>query len=448
MHPFHIGRHTLRLVAVAGALCSLTSLGLCDEVVMRDGTIHTGKVVSRSRRTVQIDTEIHGISTRLELDRRLIKSIVIGEDTGADADTDADTDAESGTPGAAPSIPAVPTLSEPVEKQDQVMKRDGYNLILEVPLKGTFGQDIYPLGVADSLEWAVDHGVTDVVFRINSGGGEVWCAMDMVEIMNQYRGKVKMHMLIESSISASIWPSFTCDTITMCPGSDFGGAVVYTHAQTGSAEVDLKMNSIWAAKLESAADANGYSGYLVRAMMLSSAAVYAYKGEDGSWEFSDNLEGLPANYEVIDGPDTVLTLTAKQAIKYGLVDAMKEGNTLDEFAKIHGIEKWDNAGDIGYELVEKDVEKSKRLRDRLQATIASFNTEVAIIGDRKYVSGVGSSLQTMRRHLGTFKRLMRDADEMHMPSIIDSLGEKIDVTYWENEIETRMAELRRILRGP
>lgn len=436
MKSSHFGRTALRIAAIAGALCALTSLSQGDEVILRDGTVHTGKVVSNTRRSVKIDTEVHGISTRLEIDRRRIKSVVIGETNSTPVVAD---------PGSA--APAIPSVSEPVEQENKVLKRDGYNLILEVPLKGTFGKDIYPLGVAESLEWAVDNGVTDVVFRINSGGGEVWCAMDMVEIMNQYRGKVKMHMLIESSISASIWPSFTCDTITMCPGSDFGGAVVYTHTKTGSAEVDLKMNSIMAAKLESAADANGHSGYLVRAMMLSAAAVYAYQ-EDGEWKLSDTLDGLPANYEVIDGPDTVLTLTAKQAIKYGLVDAMKDGNTLEEFAKLHGIEKWDNAGTIGYELVERDVEKSKRLRDRLLATITGFYHELAVASDRNRVSSVGSSLQTMRRHLGTYKRLMRDADEMHMPSIIESFDEAIDVTYWESEIETRMAELRRILRGP
>jgi len=424
----------LSIIAAAGALCAVASLGIGDEIIMRDGTVHQGDIVTQDRRTVTMDTEVHGISTRLEIDRRRIKSIVISDD-------------EVTTPAQTESMPSAPSISEKKEDQSKVLKRDGYNLILEVPLKGTFGQDIYPLGVAHSLEWAKETGVTDVVFRINSGGGEVWCAQDMVEIMNEYRGEFKMHMLIESAISASIWPSFNCDTITMAPGSDFGGAVVY-RMNTGSAEVDKKMNSIWANKLASAAEANGHLGMLVPAMIVSDNAVYAYKDSNGEWAFSDTTEGLPSGYETIDGPDTILTLTQKQAIKYGLVHGLEDGNSLADFAKLHGIEKWDDAGDFGRETVNKDVEDCKRIRDRLEATITGFYRESAILGDRNYVSTYGSSLQTMRRAIGQYKRLIRQAEEMHMPSILDSFEEAIDTTFWENEIETRMAELRRLRRGP
>jgi len=424
-------------MAIAGAICALSALALGDEVILRDGTVYTGTIVSKTRRVIQIDTTIHGISTRLKVDRRQIKSITEGETPS----TSDETPAILSTP-----TPTLPKVSEPTENPNKVLKRKGYNLLMEVPLKGTFGKDIYPLAIADSLEWAVKHGVTDVVFRINSGGGEVWAAMDMVQIMNEYRGKVKMHMLVESAISASIWPTLTCDTITMAPGSDFGGAVVYTHNSTGSAEVDLKMNGIWAAKLESAADANGYSGYIVRAMMLSKAAVYAYQ-KDGQWVLSDTTEGIPSNYETIDSPDTVLTLTANQAIKYGIVKAMPDGKSLEDFAKAQGIEKWDSAGEIGDTIVERDVKKSKRLRDQLTAVVNGFRVETAAASKRQYVSTLGSSLQTMRKELGTYKRLMKQAKAMHMPSIIDSFDEAIDVDFWENEIETRMAELRRMRRN-
>ncbi len=432
MHIKRARRSTFNIIALAGALCAAATFTLGDEVVMRDGTVHSGKVVSRNRRTVTIDTEIHGISTRLDLDRRHVKSIVISDEELTTPATVNTTD-----------TPTIPNLRAEKEDENKVLKRDGYNLVLEVPLEGTFGQDIYPLGVANSLEWAKNAGVTDVVFRINSGGGEVWCAMDMVELMNKYRGDFKMHMLIESAISASIWPSFTCDTITMCPGSDFGGAVGYTQNATGSAEVDLKMNSIMSAKLESAADANGHSGYLVRAMILSEAAVYAYQGADGEWILANSTEGLPDGYETIDGPNSVLTLTAKQAIKYGIVDAMTDGRTLEEFCKVQGIEKWDNAGEFGHETVQKDVEKCKRVRDQLVASINGFYTEMAYYAGARTFRSAGSALQDMKKHLGTYKRLIRDAEEMHMPSILDSFEKAIDVTYYQNWIDDEQADLRR-----
>lgn len=432
---------SLRLAAIAGALCALTAFASGDEVIMRDGTVHTGTIVSKTRRTVEIDTTVHGISTRLKIDRRKVKSIVESE-----ANSPATTTASPGTTET-PAI-SLPAATEPAEETNKVLKRDGYNLIMEVPLKGGFGEEIYPGGVADSFEWAKENGVTDVVFRINSGGGALWCANDIVSIMKDYKGEFKMHMLIESAISASIWPSFTCDTITMAPGSDFGGAVGYTMNNTGSAEVDLKMNSIMSAKLESGADANGHSGYLVRAMILSSASVYAFK-EGGEWVFSDTLEGLPAGYETIDGPESVLTLTAKQAIKYGIVDAMPTGKTLEEWAEVQGIDQWDSAGDIGTEIFEKSASKSKRLQDRLTTTLRAFGVERAYLGDTQYIMTRGSTLQKMKKLLGTYRRLLKEADRLHMPSITSGFADAIDIGYWEQEIETLMADLRRIRRrGP
>ena len=431
-------RTCINLIAIAGALLATASMSLGDEVILRDGTIHTGKVVSQNRRTVIIDTELHGISTRLNLDRRTVKSIVISDDPLPTA--------PSATPSSSPSLPSIPSIASAEEEDEsRVLKRDGYNLVLEVPLKGTFGQDIYPLGIAKSLEYAKEVGVTDVVFRINSGGGEVWCATDMVEIMNEYRGEFKMHMLIESAISASIWPSFTCDTITMVPGSDFGGAVVY-RMSTGNLEVDKKMNSIYANKLSSAAEANGHEGILVPAMIVSDNAVYAYKDENGEWAFTDNAEGLTGGYEVIDGPDTILTLRHSEAKKYGLAYTLEEGRSLEEFCEVHGIEKWDNAGDFGHEAVDEAVEDCKRIRDRLEATIAGFRTGQVDFNNAQYIRYAGSALNDMNKYLGQYKRLLKDAEEMHMPSIVDSFGEAIDVTYWQNWIQDTKRDLRNRFR--
>ena len=435
--------HAFKLAAIAGALCALSSLALGDEVIMRDGTVHSGTIVSKTRRVVEIDTKIHGISTRLKLDRRRIKSIKTGDD------------APSTLPTApkiidSPSIPTPASVNEVAEDTTKVLKREGYNLIMEVPMNGGFGEGIYPAGVADSLKWAKENQVTDVVFRINSPGGKIWCSNDIVTIIKEYDDEFKMHMLIESAISASIWPSFACDTITMTPGSDFGGAVVYSMNSTGSAEVDKKMNGIRAAKLETTADAKGHETLLVKAMTLSEASIYAYQ-QGGEWHFSNTTEGLPSDYETIDGPDTVLTLTAKQAFKYGLVDAMPNGKSLEEWAKVHNIEKWDSAGDIGTEIFEKAVKKSARLEDRLNATIRGFNTERAYLStDKQTVATRGATLNAMKKHLGTYKRLIKEAKELSMPSIVDGYyAEAIDVTFWEAEIKTLQADLRRIIRmGP
>ena len=274
---------TLKIAAIAGALCAIGSLALGDEIILRDGTVHTGTIVTQNRRSVEIDTTVHGISTRLKIDRRNVKSIVRGDTHTTPATTT--------TPAANPST-ILPSITAPAEDNLKVLKREGYRLIMEVPLKGGFGKEIYPAGIGESFKWAKENGVTDVVLRINSGGGEIWCSNDIVTLIKEYDDDFDTHMLIESAISASIWPSFACDTITMTPGSDFGGAVVYMMTNTGSAEVDKKMNGIRAAKLETTADANGHESLLVKAMTLSEASIYAYQ-DDGEWLFSGSTDGLP-----------------------------------------------------------------------------------------------------------------------------------------------------------
>lgn len=429
-----------RLCTLAGlALAAITSHAMGDQVVMRDGSVYDGTIVSETRRTIVIDTEIHGISTRMTLDIGDILKVTKSEDMPDDADLDMEADGSD--------LLTIPSRKSEASSETKVLKREGYQLLLEVPLSGTFGQDIYPLSVADSLEWAKESGVTDIVFRINSPGGEVWAAQDLVAVMERFSDDFTYHMLIEHAISASIWPSFWSSSISMAPGADFGGAVVYSTNETGSAEVDKKMTSIMASKLGSAAEANGHSRHLVQAMMLSEAAVYAYK-DRGEWVITNSLEGLPKGYETIDGPDTVLTLTTDQASRYGIATAL-ESKSLDAFAAANGIEKWDSAGDMGHELAEDANEKCKRLRDRLTATITSFYADYADYGATNRIAIRGAAMQSMKRHMGTYKRIMSQADEMEMPSIVDGYENAIDVVFWENEIETNLARLRRYKRmGP
>ncbi len=430
-----------RLCTLAGlALASITSLALADQVILRDGTVYEGTIISETRRSIVIDTEVHGISTRMTLDINEILKVTKSEDM-EDAE-DLEVEAEGS------DLLTIPTRSSEEESEEvEVLKREGYQLLMEIPLSGTFGQDIYPLSVADSLEWAKSRGVTDIVFRINSPGGEVWAAQDLVAVMERFSDDFTYHMLIEHAISASIWPSFWSSSISMAPGADFGGAVVYSTNETGSAEVDKKMTSIMASKLGSAAEANGHSRHLVQAMMLSEAEVYAYK-DDGEWVLTNSKDGLPKGYETIDGPDTVLTLTTEQAARYGIVKAL-ESKSLDAFAAANGIEKWDSAGEIGHELAADANEKCKRLRDRLTATITSFYADYADYGATNRISIRGAAMQSMKRHMGSYKRIMSQAEEMEMPSIVDGYENAIDVVFWENEIETNLARLRRYKRmGP
>lgn len=435
-------RSALTALLAGGVIALSTAFASADQVLMRDGTVYDGKVVSQTRREVVIDTSINGISTRLTLDRRLIQNVTMGDVSPA---SDTPQTAPGGNPGMtpAPSIGA-PVVNSAASEAKTTLKRDGVDLIVEIPMNGTFGQDIYPLSIANGLAWAKEQGATDIVFRMNSPGGEVWAAEEIVEIMASYSGSFRYHALIEHAISATIWPAFNCDTITMAPGGTFGGAVVFRRTGTGAAEVDKKMTSIMAAKLAASAEAKGHSKALVMTMMIPEEAAYAVQ-RGGVWTVTGEKPADGDSFETIDGTDTILTLTADQAGKYGIVSTIPNRD-ISAFAETQQFLVWDHHDETTNEMAAKANEQCKRLRSELLGTIQSFYREQGISNNRNDIAGYGSSVQNMNSQLGRYKILLRRAEDLQMAAIVDSFEQAIDVPFWETEIRTRMSDIQKMRR--
>lgn len=436
-------RSSMTALLAGGVIALSAAFASADQVLMRDGTVYDGKVVSQTRREVVIDTSINGISTRLTLDRRLIQNVTMGE---VSPSSDTPQTAPAGNPGMTP-VPSIgsPIVNSAASEAKTTLKRDGVDLIVEIPMNGTFGQDIYPLSIADGLEWAKEQGATDIVFRMNSPGGEVWAAEAIVEIMAKYSGSFRYHALIEHAISATIWPAFNCDTITMAPGGTFGGAVVFMIKDTGAAEVDKKMTSIMAAKLAASAEAKGHSKALVMTMMIPEEAAYAVQ-RGGVWTVTDELPTGSEVYETIDGTDTVLTLTADQAGKYGIVSTIPNRD-ISAFAESQQFLVWDHHAEETNAIAKKANDQCKRLRAELMGTIMSFFRERVTVSGTNNIGSAGSAYQNMKTQLGRYKVLMRRAESLHMATIVSAFEEVIDVPYWENEIARQQREIQRIRRS-
>lgn len=440
-----------RGIAAALALAAGTAASNADIVTLRDGTVYEGTVLSQTRRSVTIETYINRVRTVVTLEMWRVRQVTEDDATKVENLIAADGDEGDGN-----VTDADDDRGSDAESDDQApafARHDGYAYILEVPLKGTFGQHIYPKPVAACLEWAVANGVTDVVFRIDSPGGEVWAAQKIVEIMRRHEDKLRYHMLIESAISASIWPSFNCHTISMAPGADFGGAVVFRQTGTGSVEVDKKLTSIYAAKLGTSAEAKGHAAALSRAMMISEAEVYAYrrKGSRGDWKITGDadLAKSPGNeWEMVDGPDTVLTLTTKQAAKYGLVTELND-REIESLATAVDIGPFDYAGDVGMDLSEKWSDRSQRMRDRILTTFKALIAEYARSqggGDFRMVNG---AIINGRKELARLRRYLRDAEDLEMETIIESFEDFIDLDEIQDDFERRERDVDQIrYRGP
>ena len=91
-----------------------------------------------------------------------------------------------------------------------------------------------------------------------------------------------------------------------------------------------KAESFVRAAFQRAAEANGYPPLLLKAMVTMQIEVYRVRNlETGQYEFfeGDSLPKDPNQYDVkgaeeIDGKDELLTLTAPQALEYGIARAV------------------------------------------------------------------------------------------------------------------------------
>jgi len=217
---------------------------------------------------------------------------------------------------------------------------------VHIPIIGEFGDDVAAEGVEKALDHASRSGIRHVVFTMESPGGYVAVADQIQKAMAKHDDKLEYHCLIKQAISASVWIVYASDTIHILDGGSVGGAVVYsTSFETGNAEVDAKMNSIIAADLTAKAQAKKHPSQLVKPMILAEATLYAWQGAGGKVQLSTTKPSGIVDFLIEDTKDTVLTLTAEQAIGVGFAKRHEGGH--EALGKALGLEGWKRSSDYG-----------------------------------------------------------------------------------------------------
>lgn len=299
-------------------LFALAALALvaraADMVYFNDGRILIGEVLKETDDEVEAKGTIDGVAMHSTFKRSQIASVI--KDTKRK-----------------------PTSIVKTDPKDEESKGD----FLIVPLKGEFGTDIYPLGVINAMDWCIKHKVPQIVFVIDSPGGFVWAAEYMAEKMAEKDASLTFTTVIDSAISASVWPAFASDKLFVTPSATFGGAVVYSVTNTGAAEVDTKMNSILAAKVGAMAQSNGHSAALARAMMLPGSPAYAVQ-KDGRWIITDEAQNGRDGATSLN-KNGIITLTAQECVRYGIAGQIPDSSAATIAAALGENKK--SAGDAG-----------------------------------------------------------------------------------------------------
>lgn len=400
-------------VIVFGILAGALVARADDMIYFSDGRILMGQILKETDDEVEAKGTIAGVEFHSTFHKSQVASIIRNV------------------------APRSPAKVEP-DVKDETASGD----FLIVPLKGTFGDDIYPLGLINAMDWAVKNKVKRIVMVIDSPGGYVWASRYMADKMKEYDNKLNFTMVIENSISASIWPTFASDDIFITPGGTFGGAVVYKMTNTGSAEVDMKMNSILAAEVAAMAEKHGHSGAVARAMMLSGQEVWAVPSGKGYKLVSTKPSEDRGVNQLSAGQ--VFTLTGTDCVTYGIAGAIPDTS---ESSISHALGDLKSAGDQGEKFMKNAkascdalVKRVKQWQTNVRDRIEKLKDAAATTKDKEaFIRRIDDVASTITNSVGP---LREQAKALHMLPLIDSLSAS-DVVDFRKQVDKVKEQIRK-----
>jgi len=191
-------------------------------------------------------------------------------------------------------------------------------------------------GLLDSLkrrsEAAIEAGATYLIYEIETYGGLVAAADSIAKYFIQDiddRAQTVAYVATEA-ISAGAMISVSCNDIIMRESTTIGDCAPITIGGKLEGVEREKSESFIRAAFQRAAEANGYPELLLKAMVTMQVDVWRVKNlRTNQWEFFEAKE-LPQDANAYDidgaeeivGDDELLTLTASQALEYGIARAV------------------------------------------------------------------------------------------------------------------------------
>jgi hypothetical protein len=222
------------------------------------------------------------------------------------------------------------------------------NPYLEVPLIGRVGVQIRADRIEEALKYAEGHAIRYVVFYVDSQGGDALAARSIHLVLEKHDKNLDYIAVVRDAVGVSMVVPVWCNTLFVKPGATLGGVHLGLDAARFGAGVtpDIILANV-ALNAGLVAKQHGHSPELIQAMVDPGETVSVWRDESGRWEYARSAppEIDPSKIALQDGPRTVLTLTAEQAVGLGL--ARPFDGPIDTLGKELGLSGWVSAGDAG-----------------------------------------------------------------------------------------------------
>ena len=222
---------------------------------------------------------------------------------------------------------------------------------------------VYVIPIQDGAMFIVDLGLASfvrravlkaeqaqaeaIILEIKTFGGRVDAAVEIRDILLET--DIKTIALVRRGISAGALIALSCQSIVMSPGSTIGAATPVAFAGEEPQPVSEKKVSVIRAEFRATAERNRHPTHLAEAMVDADIELVAAtiegelhllipeelerkKEELGEEKIRIEKVGIPVGF----APGKLVTLTAEEALKFGLASA--KVSEPEEILPLYGLE--------------------------------------------------------------------------------------------------------------
>lgn len=446
--------------AQAGAFASAASEAsmALDKLVLRNGKIIEGELLSETSTEVRFNVIVAGISAPATFKKSQIIEIVRGDsDSAAEGGADGD---GSGEPER--YNPLLDDGSGPPE-EDTFVPDNGAPRVYVINLTGEFGKEISPTPVRDAVQAARKAEPDFLIIHLDNDwklfgreldkdaqiGFDFFQIADKLEpiftkeIELEWEKQPHVVFWVGNAMGGAAFLPFLADEIYMEPEGRIGGigTLEQMFEGVGDEVVRQKQRSLRLARAQGLAIANGYDyrfinalaqrsyvlsydiyGNLYEAMPdeLGRTDVYVLT-DDGKGENADTMQ-----QQVRDLGNDVLTLKADNALKLGLSSGTAAD--MDELLELLGILR-------NHNMIEG---RSDQILESWARNVASAQNQVRDLYRQFNATQVGGTPREARRAISTQISLLEKVQGLirRYGESFDPFGEGVgDLTNLETQIE-------------
>lgn len=277
-----------------------------DILILNDGGVYHGEVVEETRFTINFRYSENSIWATRTFDRRAIDRVIVEEGDQSDA----------GLPPAPP---------EQIGEMPEDARDPNAVYVAVIPLHGQVGGVVRnevagtfdAAGLVHCLEEAERQKADMVILDIDSPGGLVSEMEAICDAILEWHGRMRIVAYTHDAFSAAAIITMCCKEIAVRPDSRIGAATIISQdGRGGVSALDAKFASPHYARQRQYMQQSGHPYEVVQAMTIQETELWWSPARG----FITQTPPDPHNWQQIDRKETILTMIAQDATRYGVAD--------------------------------------------------------------------------------------------------------------------------------